>query len=65
MVRITVCLQDDERIALLKLARKERREPRSQAAVLIRNELKRCGLLVDTAVAPQKFQSDETGGQDE
>ena len=45
MNRITVALYKDEQDALLKLSAKERRDPRAQAAVLIRRELERAGLL--------------------
>ena len=45
MIRLTVMLEPDERQALLALAEKERRDPRQQAAVIIRQELERLGLL--------------------
>ena len=45
MTRVTVTLRQDEREALCLLAARERRDPRDQAAMLIRNELKRRGLL--------------------
>ena len=45
MKRTTVMLRTEEHEALLTLAERERRDPRSQAAVLIRRELERCGLL--------------------
>ena len=45
MRRITVTLQQDEREALVKLAQRERRDPRAQAAVILRRELERRGLL--------------------
>lgn len=44
-MRITVNLQDDERKALLYLAKQERRGGREQAAVLIREALIERGLL--------------------
>lgn len=45
MPRITVKLLIDEREALLRLAQQERRDPRAQAALIIRRELEREGLL--------------------
>ena len=45
MNRKTGALYKDEQAALLKLAAKERRDPRAQATVLIRRELVRAGLL--------------------
>jgi len=45
MKRTTVMLHTEEHEALLLLAEQERRDPRSQAAVLIRRELERSGLL--------------------
>ncbi len=43
--RINVTLLESEREALYRLARIERRDTRGQAAVLIRQELERLGLL--------------------
>lgn len=43
--RITVTLEADERDALKALAQQERREARLQAALIIRRELQRRGLL--------------------
>jgi hypothetical protein len=43
--RITVTLQQDEIAALGALAEHERRDPRDQAAVLIRQGLEQRGLL--------------------
>ena len=54
MIRLGVMLQDDERQALLALAEKERRDPRQQAAVIIRRELERLGLL------PPSYDTHET-----
>ena len=45
MTRITITLQSDETEALGVLAEQERRDPRAQAALLIRRELERFGLL--------------------
>lgn len=49
--RITIVLDLDETSALRALAKKERREPRAQAELIIRDELERRGLL---PVAEQK-----------
>lgn len=43
--RITVPLESEESKALIELAYAERRHPRQQAALLIRRELERRGLL--------------------
>lgn len=40
-----VPLNDQERLALVQLAERERRDPRAQAAVLIRQALEKLGLL--------------------
>jgi hypothetical protein len=45
MTRVTVTLLDEERDALHVLAQRERRDPRMQAALLIRRELERAGVL--------------------
>lgn len=45
MRRMTVTLHQDEHEALITLAEQERRDPRDQAAILIRSELKRRGRL--------------------
>ena len=50
MVRITICLKDFEKIALRTLAEKEFREPRDQAALIIRDELTRRGLLFQAQI---------------
>lgn len=46
MNRITVSLTKDERTALQVLSDRERRNPRDQAALLIRSALERIGLLL-------------------
>ena len=43
--RITVSLMRSEKSALMQLAERERRDPRAQAAILIRRELERLGLI--------------------
>lgn len=45
MARITLTLNQNEKDALRILAEREFRDPRAQAALIIRNELERCGLL--------------------
>lgn len=45
MNRITVTLEPNERDALWLLAKRERRDPRAQAALLIRERLEDLGLL--------------------
>jgi hypothetical protein len=45
MARITITLQPKEKTALRLLAERERRDPRAQAALIIRYELERIGLL--------------------
>ena len=45
MARFTIRLDEDERAALVELARTERRDPRDQAALLVRDELTRRGIL--------------------
>jgi hypothetical protein len=45
-------LQLDEREALAKYARQERRDARNQAAVIIRRELERRGLLAQGQQQP-------------
>ena len=44
-IRLTLFLDEGECDALLSLARHERRDPRSQAMIMIRRELERAGLL--------------------
>ncbi len=45
MARITVTLKPDERDALSVLAAREMRDPRAQAALLIRRALEEAGYL--------------------
>lgn len=45
MNRITIILNDQEKLALRKLSEKEYRDPRAQAGLIIRQELERLGLL--------------------
>jgi hypothetical protein len=50
--RIFVPLSRAEGVALLHLAEKERRDPRQQAAVIIRSALEKAGLLEPPAPDP-------------
>lgn len=59
--RFTVNLWPEERAALRELAQQERRDPRDQAAVIIREVLTRRGLLIE-ASAPGK-QEKLNGGE--
>jgi len=43
--RITITLDRKERAALMQLASSEMREPRDQVRYILRNELKRLGLI--------------------
>lgn len=45
MVRLTVPLDKDEQLALIALSDNESRDPRRQAAVIIRKALEDVGLL--------------------
>lgn len=53
MARMTIQLPIDERDALFQLARREYRNPREQAALIIRRELERRGLLPTEGVAAE------------
>ena len=52
MARFTVDLQPDEREALLRLSHGKRRDPRQQAALIIRDGLQRAGLLPSDTPTP-------------
>lgn len=45
MTRITITLSDEEKAALRSLSEKEFRDPRMQAALIIRKELEKQGLV--------------------
>jgi len=49
-----VTLYDEERRALWELAKRERRDPREQAALSIRRDLEQRGLLPDRTRADQE-----------
>ncbi len=56
MPRVTLSITEEEREALVSLARKERRDPRAQAAIEIRHALERAGYLApSTAPAMDKY----------
>jgi hypothetical protein len=50
MARMMIPLEIDEKQAIISLADKEKRDPRQQAALLIRRQLEKMGLL--PAAAP-------------
>lgn len=52
MPRITIVLKDDEKQALCTLAESEFRDPRAQAALIIRREIERQGLIKPVSAAP-------------
>jgi hypothetical protein len=52
MTHVTVTLKIKEREALVELARRERRDPRDQAALIVVRELERAGLLPAAPAAP-------------
>lgn len=47
MARVVIYLLDPEMNALQRLAQQEYRAVKAQAALIIRNELKRLGMIVD------------------
>lgn len=51
MARVTVTLSPEELSALQILARKERRDTRSQAAFIIQVKLEKCGLIKPAAAS--------------
>ncbi len=65
MARITITVEEAERQALIELAQKERRDPRDQAALIIRGELERRGLLFPQAAAATAIKSDREGSHAE
>lgn len=48
MARVTLTITPDEREALIKLAKEERRDPRAQGAIILRTALERAGYLTPT-----------------
>ena len=61
MARVTVTLKISERDALVTLAEREKRDPRAQAALIIREALERRGLLPVNADAPMQRDAAQTG----
>lgn len=59
MAKLIIYLGNPERDALHQLAQRELRVPRAQAALIIRNELSRLGLL--TTPAPQSDKQNQEG----
>jgi len=53
MAKIIVYLHDQENDALHRLAQKEYRQPKAQAALIIRRELERQGMLETTFNTPE------------
>lgn len=46
MPRIMISVTEEEKAALIRLGELERRDPRHQAALVVRQELERRGLLI-------------------
>jgi hypothetical protein len=59
MARVTITLQPDEKAALSRLAESKRRDPRDQAALLVRQGLEQSGVL-SSADAPAQDRRPET-----
>lgn len=59
---LRIALREDERNALDQLSMIERRDPRAQAALLIRESLERRGLLVVNPVVTQPRDATAQGG---
>lgn len=53
MAKIIIYLGEQERDALQQLAQHEMRVPRAQAALIIRRELTRLGMLPEQAIAQE------------
>jgi hypothetical protein len=62
MARVTVTLETDEMLALRRSADRDRRDPRAQAAYLIREGLKAHGALRDVENAPPVWPDDDATG---
>ncbi len=65
MARLMITLEFSEREALQELSRRERRDPREQAALLVRESLEKRGLLVDGQASPMGAQQVCTGGSND
>lgn len=53
MAKIIVDLRPSEKDALRLLSARERRDPKDQAAIIIRRELEQSGLLLDKPAKPE------------
>lgn len=63
MPKIIIYLAEQERNALLQLAQREMRVPRAQAALIIRQELKRLGMLPgQSTVLEEEYSEPEEQG---
>ena len=62
MAKVIVYLREQENDALHRLAQKEYRQPKAQAALMIRRELERLGML-DTASNTEELR--EGSGHDQ
>ncbi len=56
LTKVYVPLSETERKALIQLGLSEKRDPRQQAALLIRQQLERLGLLQPTPTIPPKVE---------
>lgn len=65
MTRITISLDDREKAGLLLLAEKEFRDPRLQAALIIRRELERYGLVEVVTLPASPVAVVTVGGEDQ
>jgi len=59
MPKIIVYLAEQERNALLELAQREMRVPRAQAALIIRQELRRRGMLPAQTTVSEEEEDNE------
>ncbi|MFZ5885903.1 MAG: hypothetical protein ACOYYF_00400 [Chloroflexota bacterium] len=66
MARVVIYLLEPEMNALQRLAQQEYRAVKAQAALIIRNELKRLGMIMDqpagNAADPKKLSKLNSGG---
>lgn len=62
-MRVTIDLELQEKAALTELAQRERRDPRDQAALIIRETLINCGLLKADPIMPISTQPAQNNPQ--
>ena len=63
MPKIIVYLAEQERNALRELAQREMRVPRAQAALIIRQELRRLGMLqAQTTIIEEEYNEQQSDG---